>query len=173
MAAPAEARKAVRSVGQADAPRAARRWACARAQAADPAAASGSGRSVPSRESTTETCIRVAQVSWIRAPAFLFLGCLAETKKASPLPAHVLVNLVHELLGGGEAAPSAPDDLTAIRGIGIATQNRLYKAGIKSHGQLARATPEDVRKILGKFAGGADVEDWIAQATELAKQTNA
>ncbi len=68
---------------------------------------------------------------------------------------------------------SSSDDLTAIRGIGIATQNRLYRAGIKSYAQLARATPEDVRKILGKFAGGADDEDWIAQAKELAKRTNA
>ena len=65
---------------------------------------------------------------------------------------------------------SLSDDLTAIRGIGIVTQNRLYRAGIKSYGQLARATPEDVRKILGKFAGGADVEDWIAQAKQLANE---
>ncbi len=65
---------------------------------------------------------------------------------------------------------SSSDDLTAIRGIGIATQNRLYRAGIKSYGQLARATPEDVRKILGKFAGGASVEKWIAQAKQLANE---
>ena len=65
---------------------------------------------------------------------------------------------------------SSSDDLTAIRGIGIATQNRLYRAGIKSYGQLAQATPEDVRKILGKFAGGATVEKWIAQARELASK---
>ena len=64
------------------------------------------------------------------------------------------------------------DDLTAIRGMGIATQNRLYRAGIKSYGQLARATPEDVRKILGKLAGGATVGDWIAQAKQLAKKGN-
>ncbi len=68
---------------------------------------------------------------------------------------------------------SSPDDLTAIRGIGIATQDRLYRAGIKSYGQFARATPEDVRKILGKFEGGASVENWIAQAKELSKRTNA
>ncbi len=67
----------------------------------------------------------------------------------------------------------SPDDLTAIGGIGIATQNRLYRAGIKSYAQLARATPEDVRSILGTFAGGASVEKWIAQAKELAKRTNA
>ena len=65
---------------------------------------------------------------------------------------------------------SSSDHLTAIRGIGIATQNRLYRAGIKSYGQLARATPEDVRKILGKLAGGASVEDWIAQAKQLANE---
>ncbi len=77
-----------------------------------------------------------------------------------------------------KAAASSPDesssdDLTAIRGIGIATQNRLYRAGIKSYGQLARATPEDVREIFGKSAGGASVEKWIAEAKQLAKQTNA
>ncbi len=66
---------------------------------------------------------------------------------------------------------SSSDDLTAIRGMGIATQNRLYRAGIKSYGQLARATPEDVRKILGKL-GGATVGDWIAQAKQLAKKGN-
>ena len=74
-----------------------------------------------------------------------------------------------------KAAANSPDEsssdhLTAIRGIGIATENRLYRAGIKSYGQLARATPEDVRKILGKFAGGADVEKWIAQAKQLANE---
>ncbi len=77
-----------------------------------------------------------------------------------------------------KAAANSPDEsssdhLTAIRGIGIATENRLYGAGIKSYDQLARATPEDVRKILGKLAGGATVEKWIAQAKELAKRTNA
>ncbi len=65
---------------------------------------------------------------------------------------------------------SSPDHLTAIRGIGIATQNRLYRAGITSYAELARASPEDVRKILGKLAGGATVEDWIAQAKQLAKE---
>ncbi len=70
----------------------------------------------------------------------------------------------------GEPPEVSPDDLTAIHGIGIATQDRLYRAGIKSYGQLARATPEDVRKILGKFAGGASVEKWIAQAKQLATE---
>ncbi len=72
----------------------------------------------------------------------------------------------------GEPPEVSPDDLTAIHGIGIATQNRLYRAGIKSYGQLARATPEDVRKTLGKFAGGASVEKWIAQAKQLANEGN-
>ncbi len=70
----------------------------------------------------------------------------------------------------GEPPEVSPVDLTTIHGIGIATQNRLYGAGIKSYGQLARATPEDVRKILGRFAGGASVEKWIAQAKQLATE---
>ncbi len=70
----------------------------------------------------------------------------------------------------GEPPEVSPDDLTAIRGIGIATQDRLYRAGIKSYGLLARASPEEVQKIMVKFAGGATVEDWIAQAKQLAKE---
>ncbi len=65
---------------------------------------------------------------------------------------------------------SSSDDLTAIRGIGIATQNRLYRAGIKSYGQLARSTPEEVKKLLGKLGANAKIEEWIAQARELAGQ---
>jgi predicted flap endonuclease-1-like 5' DNA nuclease len=60
--------------------------------------------------------------------------------------------------------------LTAIRGIGIAAQNRLYRAAIKSYAQLAGASPEQVQAILGKLARGADVEDWIAQAQDLASK---
>ncbi len=70
----------------------------------------------------------------------------------------------------GETREVSPDDLTAIRGIGIATENRLYRAGIKSYGQLARSTPQEVRKILGKLGANAKIEEWIAQARELAWQ---
>ncbi len=74
-----------------------------------------------------------------------------------------------------KAEPSRPeeislDDLTAIRGIGIATQNRLYAAGIKSYAQLARASAEEVREVLGNQGRVGKVEDGIAQATELAKE---
>ncbi len=75
-----------------------------------------------------------------------------------------------EEVEAGEPPEVSPDDLTAIRGIGIATQDRLYRAGIKSYGQLARATPEDVQEILGKFAGGASIEKWIAEAKQLANE---
>ena len=48
-----------------------------------------------------------------------------------------------------DAASEVPeDDLTAIRGIGAATQMRLIAAGIRSYAQLAEADPEDVRKAL-------------------------
>ncbi len=70
----------------------------------------------------------------------------------------------------GEPPEVSPDDLAAIRGIGMATQDRLYRAGIKSYGQLAQASPEEVREILGKFAGGASVEKWIAEAKQLANE---
>ena len=65
---------------------------------------------------------------------------------------------------GGDAA----DDLTAIRGIGIVTQNRLNQAGIKSYAQLAHTEPEELRKILSDPRRGAGVEKWIERARELA-----
>ena len=91
-----------------------------------------------------------------------FWGCLAPGRKTRERAA--------EEAEAGEPPEVSPDDLTAIHGIGIATQDRLYRAGITSYGQLARATPEDVRGILGKFAGGASVEKWIAQAKQFANE---
>ena len=71
-----------------------------------------------------------------------------------------------------EAASGEPssDDLTVIRGVGIASQNRLYTAGITSFAELARASPDEVRESLGTLARGAKVEDWIKQAGDLAKK---
>ena len=74
--------------------------------------------------------------------------------------------------GRDQARPAGDadgDDLTVVRGIGIAIQDRLYRGGIKSFSQLAEASPEKIQAILGKTARGAKVETWIAQASELAK----
>ena len=60
------------------------------------------------------------------------------------------------------------DDLTVIRGIGIASQNRLHVAGIKTYADLAGTPSEQVRSILGKLGGGAKVDEWISRARELA-----
>ncbi len=75
-----------------------------------------------------------------------------------------------EQAAGNSPDENSSDDLTAIRGIGIATQDRLYRADLKWYAELARATPGDVRKVLGKSAGGASVEKWIAEAKQLAKE---
>ena len=65
-------------------------------------------------------------------------------------------------------AGNQSDDLTAIRGIGIASQNRLYTAGIKTYAALAGTPAEEVRRLLGDLARGAQVEEWIAEARKLA-----
>jgi len=67
-----------------------------------------------------------------------------------------------------EAAGEGKDDLTAIRGIGMAKGNRLNAAGIRTYEQMARTTPKALRKILGSLAVGARLETWIAKAKELA-----
>ena len=70
--------------------------------------------------------------------------------------------------GSGETRASghlnSGDDLKLIRGIGIATENRLYGAGIRSYAELARATPAELRKILGRVGPDANLEAWIKEA---------
>ncbi len=66
------------------------------------------------------------------------------------------------------AAAGAGDDLTAIKGIGLTTRNRLNRAGITSYARLAGTRPEQVREALGKSSRGTRVEAWISQAGKLA-----
>ncbi len=65
-------------------------------------------------------------------------------------------------------AAGAADDLTAIKGIGLTTRNRLNRAGITTYARLAEARPEHVREALGKSSRGTRVEAWISQAGKLA-----
>ena len=60
--------------------------------------------------------------------------------------------------------------LSVIPGIGIAVENRLCRAGIKSCSQLADASPQEIREILGYLARGSDMECWIAQAQEFLRE---
>ncbi len=64
------------------------------------------------------------------------------------------------------------DNLRRIRGIGIATENRLYRAGIKSYADLGRAAPETLERILGKPRAGTSYEAWTAKARELAEKAS-
>ncbi len=68
----------------------------------------------------------------------------------------------------GLGAEGAIHDLTAIRGIGIAMQDRLNRAGITNYAKLAEAKPEHVREALGELSRGIKIEAWISQAQELA-----
>ncbi len=61
------------------------------------------------------------------------------------------------------------DDLTVIPGIGIVTQNRFHRAGIKSFAQMADSSPERLRNIVGRSVQDASIQKWIAYARELAE----
>ncbi len=60
--------------------------------------------------------------------------------------------------------------LTVIRGLSIAAENRLRRAGITSCSQLAETSSEEIRQILGYLAQGSNVERWIAQAQAFAHE---
>ena len=67
-----------------------------------------------------------------------------------------------------EADNDPTDDLTDIRGIGIATQNRLNTSGIKTYAQLAEASPDHLQEILGGRIAEGRIKHWIAEARKLA-----
>lgn len=69
----------------------------------------------------------------------------------------------------GQPEISGRDDLTAISGIGITAQDRLYRAGIKTYTQLARTTLADLQVICGKFERVDGLADWISKARDLAE----
>jgi len=59
---------------------------------------------------------------------------------------------------------AAPDDLTAIRGIGPGMKAHLNQAGIYTFAQIAHSTPDALRELLGDASRLAKVEMWIEQA---------
>ena len=65
------------------------------------------------------------------------------------------------------AGTNTADELTVIKGIGPQIQASLYLARITTYERLASCTPEEIRNILGKSSGAADVNSWIEQAKEL------
>ncbi|MFW6158536.1 MAG: helix-hairpin-helix domain-containing protein [Planctomycetota bacterium] len=65
----------------------------------------------------------------------------------------------------GEQRRQAPDDLTAIQGIGPKTQERLHALGIDSFAVLAEADPDELAAGLAGRGGGAKrVRKWVAAA---------
>ena len=78
---------------------------------------------------------------------------------AAPHPAEVVVPVV-------AAAPSTPDNLQRVEGIGPKISNLLQRAGIATFAQLAAADVDQLRRILR--AGGVRIADpttWPEQAS--------
>ncbi len=69
-----------------------------------------------------------------------------------------------------EVEQNSPDDLTAIRGIGIATQDHFNKSGIWTYAQLAAASPDDLRETLSDRVTEGKTKHWIADARKLAEE---
>lgn len=62
------------------------------------------------------------------------------------------------------AATAEPDPLTEVTGIGPVYAQRLQDAGVRTFGQLAALSAEQIRAIVGIQPWQADVPSWIAQA---------
>lgn len=67
------------------------------------------------------------------------------------------------------------NDLTTIRGIGPSRQRWLAQEfGVRTYAQLAALAPDEIEarlKNAGKLSSRAEIEGWVAQATQLAAAT--
>lgn len=70
-----------------------------------------------------------------------------------------------------EAPAGEPDDLKKISGVGPVLEKKLNAIGITKYSQIAGFSSEDVAKIdtALNFKGRIDRDDWLGQASELAK----
>ena len=62
------------------------------------------------------------------------------------------------------------DTLTDTQGLTFAVENRLRQAGIKTCGELAETSPQEIREILGYLAQGFNVEQWFEHTRALARE---
>jgi predicted flap endonuclease-1-like 5' DNA nuclease len=98
------------------------------------------------------------------------------TDLAEPEPVaqaqHIAAEEAPELAAPEPApAPSAPDDLTRMKGVGPRLAERLHTVGVTSFAQIAALSPEDAAALdskLGDFQGRLDRDRWIDQARYLA-----
>jgi predicted flap endonuclease-1-like 5' DNA nuclease len=77
------------------------------------------------------------------------------------------MHTAHKRGSAGGETQDPGDDLTVIKGIGIVTQDRLHKAGIRTYGDLAKADPETIIQAVGQKNAKSRIADWIAQAKKL------
>lgn len=87
-------------------------------------------------------------------------------QKETAVPTHI--DIAQRSTSVQALAPTQPDDLTAIRGIGPVYARRLQDAGIATFAALAAQEPEKIGQIVQiKTWQAASPAEWIAQAKEL------
>ena len=68
------------------------------------------------------------------------------------------------------SSPPATDDFKRIRGIGLAAEHRLHKAGIHRFAQLATLSADQIAARIGGISAKRILrENWIGQARQLAR----
>ena len=74
---------------------------------------------------------------------------------------------------GATQGTAPPDDLRAIKGVGVKIEEALNEAGITRFEQIAawdEETIDDFASRIGRGAARIRGDDWVGQARELAKQ---
>ncbi|MEF2549749.1 50S ribosomal protein L21 [Aurantimonas sp. A2-1-M11] len=92
-------------------------------------------------------------------------------KVAAPKPAAETTDATPDTPMFSAPAGGEQDKLTKIKGIGPVAEKQLNEQGITTYAQIAALSDEDVARIDANMPfSAAQIEDWRAQAGELAKQ---
>jgi len=130
------------------------------------------------RQNSRRTRGHRQHLTLVRITDILTDGKKAAPKKAAAKPKAEKATPAEEAAApeapAGEAftrPAGAPDDLKKISGVGPVLEGKLNALGITRYDQIAAFTAEDIAKVddLLNFKGRIERDDWVAQATELAK----
>ncbi|WP_071673647.1 NADH-quinone oxidoreductase subunit NuoE [Nioella nitratireducens] len=93
-----------------------------------------------------------------------------EPSPAAPTPAAEAEESEPELLSGPREG-RAPDDLKKISGVGPKLEGMLNELGFYHYDQIAQWGPSEIAWVDARltFKGRIERDNWVAQATELAK----
>ncbi|WP_024350277.1 50S ribosomal protein L21 [Aurantimonas coralicida] len=117
------------------------------------------------------TMIRIAEILTDGKAPSQTAAAPKPAKVAAPKPSAETTDATPDVPMFTAPTSGEQDKLTKIKGIGPVAEKQLNEQGITTYAQIAALSDEDVARIDANMPfSAAQIEDWRAQAGELAKQ---